>query len=41
MDLGPYFVSLQYVAMTAVFVALILIFLYAYYGKEEEEEINE
>ena len=41
MDLGPYFVTLQYVAMTAVFVALILIFLYAYYGKEEEEEINE
>jgi len=41
LDLGPYFVSLQYVAMTAVFVALILIFLYAYYGKEEEEEINE
>jgi hypothetical protein len=41
LDLGPYFVTLQYVAMTAVFVALILIFLYAYYGKEEEEEINE
>jgi hypothetical protein len=41
MDLGAYFVTLQYVAMTAIFVALILIFLYAYYGKEEEEEINE
>jgi hypothetical protein len=41
MDLGAYFITLQYVAMTAVFVALILIFLYAYYGKEEEEEINE
>jgi hypothetical protein len=41
MNLGAYFVTLQYVAMTAVFVALILIFLYAYYGKEEEEEINE
>jgi hypothetical protein len=40
MNLGAYFVTLQYVAMTAVFVALILIFLYAYYGKEEEE-INE
>jgi hypothetical protein len=41
MDLGAYFITLEYVAMTSVFVALILIFLYAYYGKEEEEEINE
>jgi hypothetical protein len=41
MDLGAYFLTLEYTAMTAVFVALILIFLYAYYGKEEEEEINE
>jgi len=41
MDLGAYFITLEYTAMTAVFVALILIFLYAYYGKEEEEEINE
>ena len=37
MDLGAYFVTLQYVSMTAVFVALILIFLYAFYGKDEEE----
>jgi hypothetical protein len=36
MDVGAYFQTLQYVAMSAVFVALILIFLYAYYGKEEE-----
>ena len=41
MNLGAYFLTLEYVAMTAVFIALILIFLYAYYGKEEEEEINE
>jgi hypothetical protein len=38
MNLGPYFVTLQYVAMSAIFVALVLIFLYMYYGKEEEEE---
>jgi uncharacterized membrane protein len=41
MNLGTYFITLQYTVMTAVFVALILIFLYAYYGREEEEEINE
>jgi hypothetical protein len=41
MDLGAYFITLEYVAMAAVFIALILIFLYAYYSKEEEEEINE
>ena len=41
MNVGAYFLTLEYVAMTAVFVALILIFLYAYYGKEEEEEIEE
>lgn len=41
MDLGAYFLTLEYAAMTAVFVALILIFLYTYYGKEEEEEISE
>lgn len=38
MDLGAYFVSLQYVLMGAIFIALTLIFLYMYYGKEEEEE---
>jgi len=41
MDIGAYFLTLEYVAMTSVFVALILIFLYAYYSREEEEEINE
>lgn len=41
MNLGAYFVTLEYVAMTSVFIALILVFLYAYYGKEEEEEIVE
>jgi len=38
MDLGAYFVSLQYVLMGSVFISLTLIFLYIYYGKEEEEE---
>ncbi|HMK94750.1 MAG TPA: hypothetical protein VK536_05035 [Candidatus Limnocylindrales bacterium] len=41
MNLGAYFVTLEYSAMTAVFVALILIFLYAYYGRDEEEEIED
>ena len=36
MDLGAYFLTLQYVLMGSVFIALALIFLYAYYGKEEE-----
>jgi len=36
MDVGAYFVTLEYVAMGSVFISLILIFLYAYYGKEEE-----
>ena len=37
MDLGAYFITLEYILMAATFVALILIFLYAYYGKEEEQ----
>jgi hypothetical protein len=37
MDLGAYFVTLQYVLMGSVFISLILIFLYAFYGKNEEE----
>ncbi len=37
MDLGAYFVTLQYVLMGSVFIALVLIFLYAYFGKEEEQ----
>ena len=41
MDLGAYFVTLQYVLMGSVFIALLLIFMYAYYGKEEEEQTNQ
>jgi hypothetical protein len=37
MDLGAYFVTLQYLLMGSIFIALILIFLYAYFGKEEEQ----
>ena len=36
MDLTGYFVTLQYILMSAIFVAIGLIFLYAYYTKEEE-----
>jgi hypothetical protein len=36
MDISAYFLSLQYVLMGSIFVALALIFLYAYYGKDEE-----
>ena len=37
MDLGAYFTTLEFVLMGATFIALVLIFLYAYYGKEEEQ----
>jgi hypothetical protein len=37
MDLGAYFVTLQYILMGSIFIALILIFLYAYFGREEEQ----
>jgi hypothetical protein len=38
MDIGAYFQILEYVLMGSVFISLLLIFLYAYYGKEEAEE---
>jgi hypothetical protein len=38
MDLGAYFTTLEFILMGATFVVLVLIFLYAYYGKEEEQE---
>jgi uncharacterized membrane protein YkvI len=40
MDLGAYFVTLQYTLMGSVFIAILLSFLYAYYGKEEEKTKN-
>lgn len=38
MDIGAYFQIIEYTLMLATLTALALIFLYAYYGKEEEEE---
>jgi hypothetical protein len=37
-DLGSYFEMLKYVLAAATFTALVLIFLYVLYGKEEREE---
>jgi hypothetical protein len=36
MGLPEYFEMLKYILMTATFIALVLIFLYAFYGKEEK-----
>jgi hypothetical protein len=38
MNIGEYFVLLQYVMMVATFVVLALVFLYIFFGKEEKEE---
>jgi ABC-type multidrug transport system permease subunit len=37
MDIGAYFETIKYLLMAATFVALVLIFLYSFYGKEEKE----
>ncbi len=37
MDLSAYFLTLEYILMTSTFVALVLIFLYSFYGKEDEQ----
>ena len=36
MDIAAYFEILKYTLMTATFVVLILVFLFALYGKEEK-----
>jgi ABC-type multidrug transport system permease subunit len=36
MDISEYFLTLEYVLIASTFVALVLIFLYSYFGKEEE-----
>jgi hypothetical protein len=36
MSIAEYFEILKYVLMAAAFVILVLIFLYAFYGKEEK-----
>ncbi len=38
MDLGAYFQTLEYILMTSTFIALVLIFLYMFHGKDEESE---
>jgi hypothetical protein len=38
MDLGAYFTLLQYVLMGAIFIILVLVFLYLFYGKEEKQD---
>jgi len=37
MDIGAYFEIIKYTLMAATFVSLVLIFLYVFYGKEENE----
>jgi hypothetical protein len=36
MSPAEYFEMLKYILMTATFITLVLIFLYAFYGKEEK-----
>jgi hypothetical protein len=38
MDLSAYFLILQYLLMGATAVAILLIFLYVYRGKDEKKE---
>jgi hypothetical protein len=37
MDLSSYFLTIEYILMASTFIALVLIFLYSYYGREEEQ----
>jgi hypothetical protein len=37
MDLATYFGIIEYLLMASTFVAIVLIFLYVYYGKEEQK----
>jgi len=36
LEIGAYFETLKYILMTVTFIALVLIFLYIIYGKEEK-----
>lgn len=38
MDISAYFTTLQYILMGSTFLAVLLIFLYAYYGKDDDQE---
>ncbi len=37
MDIASYFVLVEYTLMAATFIALVLVFLYVMYGKEDKE----
>jgi len=37
MDISAYFQTMEYVLMTSTFVVLVLIFLYMFRGREDEE----
>ena len=37
MSIGEYFEVLKYLLMIATLIALVLIFLYAFYGKEKKD----
>ena len=37
MDLGAYFQTLEYILMTSTFIAIVLVFLYMFHGKEDEQ----
>jgi len=37
MDLNSYFLTLEYFLMASTFVAIVLIFLYSYFSREEEQ----
>jgi len=37
MDVGEYFATLRYVLIGITLIALVLIFLYIYYGEEEKK----
>lgn len=37
MDVSAYFTVFEYILMTVTFIALVLIFLYIIYGKEEKK----
>ncbi len=38
MSIGEYFEIIKYVLMTATFIALLLVFLYSFYGEEQKED---
>jgi hypothetical protein len=38
MDLSAYFLTLEYILMASTFIALALIFLYSYSGKDEDKK---